>query len=76
MPTPEDAKRRAAFAYNAASDAYDNRALGFWDHFGRKTVEKLNICKGARVLDVLLRLRGICHSSSRVSRALGMRARD
>lgn len=52
MPTPEDAKRRAAFAYNAASDVYDDSALGFWDYFGRKTVEKLNIRKGWRVLDV------------------------
>ena len=52
MPTTEDAKRRAAFAYNAASDVYDDSALGFWDYFGRKTVEKLNICQGWRVLDV------------------------
>jgi ubiquinone/menaquinone biosynthesis C-methylase UbiE len=52
MPTPEDAKRRAAFAYNAASDVYDDSALGFRDYFGRKTVEKLNLGEGARVLDV------------------------
>jgi ubiquinone/menaquinone biosynthesis C-methylase UbiE len=52
MPTPEDAKRRAAFAYNAASDVYDDSALGFWDYFGRKTIEKLNLGEGSRVLDV------------------------
>ena len=52
MPTPEDAKRRAAFAYNAAADVFDDSALGFWDYFGRKTVEKLNLRQGARVLDV------------------------
>ena len=52
MPTPEDAKRRAAFAYNAAADVFDDPALGFWDYFGRKTVEKLHLHQGARVLDV------------------------
>ena len=52
MPTPEDAKRRAAFAYNAAADVFDDSALGFWDYFGRKTVEKLRLRQGARVLDV------------------------
>ena len=30
----------------------DNSALGFRDYFGRKTVEKLNLREGARVLDV------------------------
>jgi ubiquinone/menaquinone biosynthesis C-methylase UbiE len=42
----------AANLLNAASDAYDDSALGFRDYFGRKTVEKLNIREGARVLDV------------------------
>ena len=49
---PENAKRRASFTFNTASDAYDDSALGFRDYFGRKTVEKLNFCVGARVLDV------------------------
>lgn len=50
--TPTDAKGSATFTFDAASDAYDHSALGFRDYFGRKTVEKLNIREGARVLDV------------------------
>jgi ubiquinone/menaquinone biosynthesis C-methylase UbiE len=52
MLTPEDAKRSATFTFNAAADAFDSSALGFRDYFGRKTVEKLSIGEGARVLDV------------------------
>jgi ubiquinone/menaquinone biosynthesis C-methylase UbiE len=52
MLTPEDAKGSATFTFNAAADAFDSSALGFRDYFGRKTVEKLNLREGARVLDV------------------------
>ena len=52
MLTPEDAKRSAASTFNAAADAFDSSSLGFRDYFGRKTVEKLNLREGARVLDV------------------------
>src|SRR5215469_4602465 len=52
MLTPEDAKRSAMFTFNAAADAFDSSALGFRDYFGRRTVEKLGICEGSRVLDV------------------------
>jgi ubiquinone/menaquinone biosynthesis C-methylase UbiE len=52
MPTPEDAKRSATCTFNAASDAYDNSALGFRDNFGRETVTKLGLREGSRVLDV------------------------
>jgi hypothetical protein len=38
----------AANLLNAASDAYDDSALGFRDYFGRKTVEKLNIREALR----------------------------
>ena len=46
-----DAQRRAAFAYNAASDFYDASPLGFWNYFGRKTIERLSLQNGSRVLD-------------------------
>jgi ubiquinone/menaquinone biosynthesis C-methylase UbiE len=49
---PEEAQRRAAFAYNAAADFYDASPLGFWDYFGRKTIEHLSLQNGSRVLDV------------------------
>jgi ubiquinone/menaquinone biosynthesis C-methylase UbiE len=50
--TPEDAKSRAASTYNAASDVYDDAANSFWERFGRRTVERLELKPGSRVLDV------------------------
>ena len=47
-----EAQNRAARTYNAAADSYDSHALGFWDYFGRRTVERLGLNSGARVLDV------------------------
>jgi ubiquinone/menaquinone biosynthesis C-methylase UbiE len=52
MSAPEDAKAKAAATYNAASDYYDDAANSFWGRFGRRTVERLNLSPGARVLDV------------------------
>jgi ubiquinone/menaquinone biosynthesis C-methylase UbiE len=43
---------RAAFAYNAAADFYDASPLGFWDYFGRRTIELASLSSGSRVLDV------------------------
>ena len=50
--TPQETKQKTAATYNAASDAYDGPANSFWDLFGRRTVERLELTKGARVLDV------------------------
>jgi ubiquinone/menaquinone biosynthesis C-methylase UbiE len=50
--TLEQAKARAAATYNAAADTYDNPANSFWERFGRRTVERLHLAAGARVLDV------------------------
>lgn len=52
MSTIEDAKQRAATTYNAASDFYDHPANTFWARYGRRTVERLALTAGARVLDV------------------------
>ena len=52
MSTRQDAKTRAAIAYNAASDHYDDPANSFWGRFGRRTIERLGLKRGARVLDV------------------------
>ena len=49
---PENAQGRAAFTYNAAADFYDTSPLGFWDYFGRRTVELASFPSGWRVLDV------------------------
>jgi ubiquinone/menaquinone biosynthesis C-methylase UbiE len=50
--TLEDAKKKAAATYNAASDFYDHPANTFWERYGRRTVERLGLTRGDRVLDV------------------------
>src|SRR4030095_1847216 len=52
MDTEKDAKTKAATTYNAASDYYDNPVNSFWERFGRRTIERLDLIPGARVLDV------------------------
>jgi ubiquinone/menaquinone biosynthesis C-methylase UbiE len=52
MSTPEEAKQKAAAAYNAASDFYDHPVNSFWERYGRGTVARLRINPGARLLDV------------------------
>src|SRR5437588_5510586 len=52
MSTLEDAKFKAAVTFNAASDFYDDAANSFWDHFGRRTIERLHLQSGGRILDV------------------------
>ncbi len=38
--------------YNLTADFFDDPALGFWDRCGRRTVERLGLKPGMRVLDV------------------------
>lgn len=38
--------------YDAASRQFDDAALGFWDRYGQRTVARLGLPAGARVLDV------------------------
>lgn len=49
---PDDAQRRAKATYNAAADGYDHPANSFWERFGRRTVNRLDLQAGMRVLDV------------------------
>jgi ubiquinone/menaquinone biosynthesis C-methylase UbiE len=49
---PGNSQTRAAFTYNAAADFYDTSPLGFWDYFGRRTVELASLRSGSQVLDV------------------------
>src|SRR6187402_1703965 len=44
-------KDETAAAYSSAADNFDNQALSFWDRFGRRTVERLDLRPGERVLD-------------------------
>lgn len=46
------AKLKAEKTYNAAADHFDAEPLAFWDRYGRRTVERLSLRGGARVLDV------------------------
>src|SRR4030095_8838904 len=46
------AKLKAETAYNAAADYYGADPLGFWARYGRRTVERLRLRRGAHVLDV------------------------
>src|SRR5260370_20424218 len=52
MVTPTDVKARATATYNAAADSYDDPANSFWERFGHRTIERLHLQPGARVLDV------------------------
>jgi ubiquinone/menaquinone biosynthesis C-methylase UbiE len=48
----EAAKLKAEKTYNAAADYFDAEPLAFWDRYGRRTVERLKLKRGAHVLDV------------------------
>lgn len=50
MTSDEGAK--AARTYNSAADLYDSRANSFWERFGKRTVDRLALREGMRVLDV------------------------
>jgi ubiquinone/menaquinone biosynthesis C-methylase UbiE len=53
MQQPTDpARAKAAAAYNAAADHFDDEPLAFWDRYGRRTVERLSVPPGSIVLDV------------------------
>ena len=52
MQDVTDPGRKAASTYNAAADHFDDEPLGFWDRYGRRTVERLSLRAGGAVLDV------------------------
>jgi len=52
MTQLDEAKARAAATYNAAADSYDDPANSFWARFGRRTIDRLGLRPGDRVLDV------------------------
>jgi ubiquinone/menaquinone biosynthesis C-methylase UbiE len=47
-----DAIARVEAVFNAASDYFDDPALSFWNRYGQKTVDRLSLQAGDRVLDV------------------------
>ena len=48
----DDARARVTRAYDAAADRYDDPANAFWARFGARTVERIGLKPGDRVLDV------------------------
>ena len=52
MTALDDAAERARATYEAAADAYDAPANGFWEVHGRRTVELAGVGPGSRVLDL------------------------
>lgn len=52
MSLHQQANARAAMAYNAAADHFDHPVSSFWHRFGRRTIERLDLRSGERVLDV------------------------
>lgn len=51
MELTDPAKVKTATTYNAAADHFDDEPLGFWDRYGRQTVARLSVRRGARILD-------------------------
>jgi ubiquinone/menaquinone biosynthesis C-methylase UbiE len=52
MGKVEQAKAKAAAAYNAAADNFDHPVSSFWHRYGRQTVDRLSLREGETVLDV------------------------
>ena len=46
------AKAKAAATYDAAADHFDDAPLGFWERIGKRTIDRLALATGAKVLDV------------------------
>jgi ubiquinone/menaquinone biosynthesis C-methylase UbiE len=64
----EVAVRRASQTFGAAAPGYDGPALGFWRRFGASTVERLELPRGASVLDLCC---GSGESALAAARAVG-----
>lgn len=52
MSELETARKRATTTYNAAADFFDHPANSFWERYGRRTIERLGLTPGQRVLDM------------------------
>ncbi|QXE22077.1 methyltransferase type 11 [Richelia sinica FACHB-800] len=52
MTNKKDMLARTEAVFNSASDNFDAPALSFWDRFGQRTIDRLSLRHGDRVLDV------------------------
>lgn len=48
----EEAIKKAETAFNSAADYFDAPALSFWNRFGQRTIDLIELQSGERVLDV------------------------
>jgi ubiquinone/menaquinone biosynthesis C-methylase UbiE len=48
----EEALQKSTITFNAAADYFDAPALSFWNRFGQRTIEQLQLQPGQQVLDV------------------------
>jgi ubiquinone/menaquinone biosynthesis C-methylase UbiE len=48
----DPAKIKTATTYNSAADHFDDAPLAFWERYGRRTVDRLALKRGWRVLDI------------------------
>jgi ubiquinone/menaquinone biosynthesis C-methylase UbiE len=48
----EEAIAKAITTFNSAADYFDAPALSFWNRFGQRTIDRLELQSGDRVLDV------------------------
>lgn len=52
MPNKAETTMQVAAVFNAASDYFDHPALSYWNRFGQRTIDRLCLNPGDRVLDV------------------------
>lgn len=71
MTTPPDARDKAATTHNAAADRFDDPSNTFWERFGRRTIDRLHLRQGQRVLDVCC---GGFNPWDRISEPVALRA--
>ena len=48
----EETHRKAQKTYNIAADSFDHPANSYWNRYGEKTIKRLALSQGNRVLDV------------------------
>lgn len=59
-------KQQISATYSAAADHYESPALGFWNYFGGRTVQRARLASGAMVLDVCCGAGGSALPAARV----------
>jgi ubiquinone/menaquinone biosynthesis C-methylase UbiE len=48
----EEAIQKSTTTFNSAADYFDAPALSFWNRFGQRTIDRLELQSGNQILDV------------------------